>query len=361
MFESSAKTNGGWAGQARPPWRALILGALILAFAALLLIAPAARAEPPTPGLTGTTPNSPNTDLSPFVHGNSSGIEIHSVPLLRSGPVRLGTGPREIQLFTNASCQGTPAAVGTPAELDTSGIQVTVEAEQTTLLSANQTEGAEVSGCSAPIEYQQVKELPPPPPPTPPNGGTTAPTGPSNASPPPAPRLRAVPGGIANDNTPLVTGAAPGASSVKIFTNADCDGAPVATGSAAQFAAGVPVRVVDNAAVAFYGVSVGPGGHSRCSDPAFYVEDSLAPHVRITMGPASKTRRHSATFRFTDVNGNLPGTAFFCRVDRGKWRKCGSPLHLHHLRKRRYTVSVKATDAAGNAEKKPAKRRFKVI
>jgi len=149
---------------------------------------------------------------------------------------------------------------------------------------------------------------------------------------------------------------------VEIFTDPGCEGAPIARGSAAQLAAGIQVQVADNVFVAFYGVSVGPGGReSRCSAPAYYVEDSLAPHTRITMGPASKTRRHKAIFRFTDTNGNMPGTSFFCKVDKSKWRKCSSPLHLRHLHRRRYVVRVKATDLAGNVERKPAKRRFKVI
>lgn len=179
---------------------------------------------------------------------------------------------------------------------------------------------------------------------------------------PDPPHLRTVPGGVANDDTPMVTGTAPGAASVRIFTNSTCDGTPVAKGSAAQFAAGLEVQVVDNVAVSFYAVSVGGNGRqSACSQPVVYVEDSTVPHTRITMGPASRTRKHVAVFRFTDTTGAAPGTAFFCKVDRGKWKPCSSPLRLRRLHLRRYTVRVRAIDPAGNAEKKGAMRRFKVV
>lgn len=171
-----------------------------------------------------------------------------------------------------------------------------------------------------------------------------------------------VPTGRANDNTPLVGGSAPGAASVKIFTNPSCEGSPVAKGSAEQFASGLEVQVVDNVTVAFSAVSIGPGGgQSHCSAPVYYVEDSTIPHTRITMGPASKTRRHAAVFRFTDTTEDAPGTTFLCKVDRARWKRCSSPLRLRRLHVRRYVVRVKATDVAGNAETRAATRRFKVI
>jgi hypothetical protein len=159
-----------------------------------------------------------------------------------------------------------------------------------------------------------------------------------------------------------VTGSAPGAASVRIFTTPDCSGAPVARGSAAQLEAGLNVQVADNVTVAFYGASVGSGGAlSKCSTAVFYVEDSTAPHTVITMGPGSKTRKHTAVFRFTDTTGAAAGTAFFCKVDKGKWKTCSSPLRLRRLHLRRYVLQVKATDPAGNSEAKPARRRFKVV
>jgi hypothetical protein len=332
---------------------------------ALSLAARADAAPPPVPILTGTDPGSPSTDLSPFVHGNSTGIIISKARPLLLGPIAFGTESEErtIALFLNSNCEGTPAAEGSALALDTVGIQVTVPAEQVSFISAEQSDVNGTSGCSKALKYEHVKELPPPTE-EPPVGGGEGPGGGvgGGGQAPPAPHLRVLPRLIANDNTPRLTGSAPGAVAVKIYVDPSCSGAPVAGGTAAQFAAGLPVQVVDNVIVTFYGVSVGSGGaRSSCSEPAYYVEDSLTPHTRITMAPASKTRRRTAVIRFTDVNGYLPGTDFYCKVDRGHWKRCRSPLRLKHLHLRRYVVQVKATDLAGNVERRPAKRRFRVV
>jgi hypothetical protein len=336
----------------------------------ILIGAPAAQAEPPA--LIGTSPASPNTDLFPLVRGNSSGVIISSVPMARTSAItRAGEGEGTIELFKNKACEGAPAASGTVAQFDTSGIQISVDPEAITYISAERIDSGGASGCSKKwLEYEHVKELPPPkeePPVNPPAqpGNPQAPGVPPSggiAPPPAAPRLRTVPGGFANDNIPLVTGTAPGAAAVRIFTGADCGGSPVAKGAAAQFEAGLEVQVADNAAVAFSAVSIGPGGaQSRCSAPVYYVEDSLMPRTRITMGPASKTRKRVAVFRFADTTGDAPGTTFFCKFDRRKWKQCSSPLNLKRLPRKRHVLKVKAVDPAGNAESKPAQRRFKVI
>jgi hypothetical protein len=113
--------------------------------------------------------------------------------------------------------------------------------------------------------------------------------------------------------------------------------------------------------VVFSAVAVSDGGQSSCSNSVQYVEDSTPPHSRITMAPAAKTRHRTVVFRFTDTTGDPAGTAFFCKVDKRKWRLCSSPLRLQGLHLAKHTVEVKATDPAGNAETRPAKRSFKVV
>src|SRR4051794_29844316 len=331
MSEPGVNVDEGRATAARPSLRLI---AVLAALGTGLFLAPAADAAvPPTPVLVGTDPPSPSADLSPFVHSNS--IIISKARGLGLAPVAFSPEGDTIALYLNPSCEGEPASEGTALDLDTVGIQVTVPPERVTFISAKQFEGGEPSGCSKPLEYEHVKELPQP---------TGASAGGVGQAPAP-PRLRVLPRPIANDNTPRVTGSAPGAAAVRVYVNPSCSGAAVASGTAAQFAAGLPVQVLDNVAVTFYGVSVGAGGaRSRCSAPAYYVEDSLRPHTRITMAPASRTRRRTAVIRFTDVNGYVPGTIFLCKVDRRRWKPCRSPLRLKHLRLRRYVVQVKATD-----------------
>lgn len=365
MSKPRASVAEGRAIAARPSLRSISLVALAM----LLLAAPAARAEPPA--LIGTSPPSPHTDLFPLVHGNASGVIISGLPLVRTSAISMAAEDEgTINLFKNKACEGEPAASGTEFQFDSSGIQLGVDPETTTYISAQRIDSEGPSGCSNKwLEYVHVKELPPPkeeppvdPPTDPPAQPPAIEPAKDTSAPPGAPKLRTIPGGFANDNTPLVTGSAPGAAAVRVFTNPECDGSPVVKGSVGEFEDGLEARVVDNTVIAFYAVSVGPGGaSSRCSSPVFYVEDSLTPRTRITMGPASKTRKRKAVFRFKDSTGDAPGTTYFCKFDRKKWRQCRSPLNLRGLKLRGHVLRVKATDPAGNVEAKPATRRFKVV
>ena len=101
--------------------------------------------------------------------------------------------------------------------------------------------------------------------------------------------------------------------------------------------------------------------HSGCSEPVSYTEDSTAPRTRITMGPGVKTRKHKAVFRFQDITEDPPGTTFACKVDKAKWKPCNSPFDVKHLKPHHYVVTIRATDLAGNLERKPVKRRFIVV
>jgi hypothetical protein len=283
-------------------------------------------------------------------------------------PRLLGTADPEavVSIYASAGCVGSPVATGSGAAFGSSGIQVLVADNSETTFSARAEIAGFVSGCSGAIVYREAT-----PPPSNPGGGGAgggggsaggggvAPAAP--VSPPPPPRLRTVPGGAANDNDPRVTGTAQGAATVLVYADPECGSSPIAKGSAAEFAAGLPVRVADNSVVVFSAVSVAGGKASKCSDPVVYVEDSLTPRTRITMGPAAKTAKRKAIFRFTDTTGSTLGTTFFCRVDKRKWKQCASPLRLAKLRPKRHLVQVKAIDSAGNAESKGVKRGFKVL
>lgn len=267
-----------------------------------------------------------------------------------------------VSIYATPDCKGTPLASGSGATFGAGGIQVGVADNSETTFHAKATMAGFPSPCSAgSISYREVTPPPVPGPGGGEGGGSGGAVAPPPAVTPPAPHLRTIPGGSANNNTPLLTGTALGAATVRIYATPDCSGSPVAKGSAGEFAAGLPVRVVDNVVAVFSGISASGGKDSKCSDPAVYVEDSMTPHTRITMGPAAKTAKRKAIFRFTDTTGNVPGTAFLCRVDRRKWKQCASPLRLRSLRPRRYLIQVKATDPAGNAEQRGAKRSFRVV
>lgn len=263
-----------------------------------------------------------------------------------------------VSIYSDSSCSALVAS-GPAATFSGEGIQVHVADNSTTGFHAVATLAGISSGCSSStISYQEVT-----PAGEPGNGGTGPATPPSSngAAKPPPPRLRTIPGGIANDVTPLITGSAPQAALVKVFGTPDCSGPVLARGSAAQLAAGLPVQIVPNTSVAFYGRSVdSDGDQSACSDPAVYTDDSIAPRTRITAGPGVKTLKRTVVFRFADITDG-PDTRFLCKVDRKPWKSCRAPLKLKKLGYRRHVLRVKAFDAAGNREKHPVKRSFQVV
>ena len=428
------------------------------AIACVGVFAPTAGAvEPPAPALTGTNPPSPNVSTAPRIFGSADGVITLAVPsAVGSGPVAQANNPSfTITIYTDSNCAGPVAASGTSAELEGSGIQVTVAPDSTTTFFATQTDPSDPGNpslCSTPgLTYTQAA------PPNPPTVTAVSPVGPAddnsphvigsadsgatvsiyaNAAcsgsplgsgtdsdfagggievsvpdnsttdfyaaafnkgvpstcstssvtyqevtppdsgggggggeeeavvgvPPGAPKLRTVPGGRANDNAPMLTGSAPGASSVEVFDNAGCNGPPVAGGSAAQFAGGglqVERRRQHDHRLLRRRLDSG-GNASACSPtPAVYTEDSIAPRTRITLGPGSKTRRHvrsSASPTSPRGRHQVP-----LQARRRKWKSCHAPLEAQAAaRHRRHTVRVKADDAAGNREKRGVKRRFQV-
>lgn len=293
---------------------------------------------PAAPTFSSTTPASPANENFPRLSGSAA-------------------GKSTVTIYTDSSCSSS-AGSGTAAEFSAGGIQVHVADNSTTTFYAIAALAGFTSSCSSSsIAYQEVT------PPEQPGGGT--PNDPPVSDPPgkpQPPQLRTIPGGIANDVTPLITGSAPGAKSVRIYGASDCKGAVLAKGSVAQLQAGFPVQIVPNTTVAFYGKAIDGGGdESACSPvPAVYTDDSIAPKTRITVGPGVKTLKRTVVFRFADVTGG-PDTKFLCKVDRKPWRSCHAPLKLKKLGHKRHILRVKAYDAAGNREKKGVKRSFQVV
>lgn len=289
---------------------------------------------PAPPTFTAVTPASPANENFPLISGSSAPNSI-------------------VFLYTNSSCSGAPVASGTAAAFAGAGIQVQVPDNSVTTFYAMATLAGIESGCSSSsISYQEV---------TPPES-SPPPVSDGHGNKPPAPRLNTIPGGVANDATPLVTGSAPNAVMVKIFASPGCNGTPVARATAAQFAAGAPVQIVPNTTVTFYGRSVDvDGDESACSAiPAVYTDDSIVPRTRITAGPSAKTRKPTVIFRFADITHGRD-TSFLCKMDRHRWKPCQTPLTLTRLGHKRHMLRVKAYDAAGNKEARGVKRSFRVV
>jgi hypothetical protein len=85
--------------------------------------------------------------------------------------------------------------------------------------------------------------------------------------------------------------------------------------------------------------------------------DTTAPATMIKSGPAATTTSTGASFAFTSSEN---GSTFSCKLDSGSWASCISPKAYSGLAVSSHTFSVKATDAAGNADASPATRSWAV-
>jgi hypothetical protein len=353
---------------------------------------------PDIPRLVTTSPPSsaaePASSLTPTILGEAEPgdiIVVESYPLRAlsltsdavTAAVEGGTkNPTfEIKIFNGTGCTGAPVAVDSAATFEGGGIPVSVAPDSETTFSALQVDPAhptEPSGCSNPLIYWegnvgvgggfgegspgggasggstgQGSGA------NPAGGGTVGPGQPAGGK-PHAPQIHTDPGGRAKDVTPFVIGSAPGADTVNVYASDNCSGTPVANGTPAELSSGFQVSVAPNAETVFTAVSIA-AQRSSCSSPVTYTEDSTAPRTRVTMGPGVKTHKRKAVFRFKDITSDPPGTSFVCKVDKRKWRRCKSPFRAKHLKKGRHVVKIRATDLAGNVERHPVKRRFRVV
>ena len=85
--------------------------------------------------------------------------------------------------------------------------------------------------------------------------------------------------------------------------------------------------------------------------------DLTPPETEITAGPVGTVTSASAVFSFwsPDVSAS-----FECKLDDGAWHPCAGPQSYASLTDGGHTFSVRATDAAGNADPSPAARAWAV-
>jgi hypothetical protein len=273
---------------------------------------------PAAPTLTDTDPDSPANDNSPEVKGTAE-----------SGST--------VKLYPNATCSGTEAASGTAAAFASPGLTVSVANDSSTTFYATATDAAgHTSACStSSITYVE------------------------DSTSPAAPILTDTnPDSPANDNSPEVLGTADAGSTVKLYANASCSGAEVASGSASTFGTpGLTVPVADDSNTTFYGTASDAAGNTSSCSVFFvnYVEDSAEPQTTIDSGPGV-TSDTTPTFTFS---ANEPAT-FECRLDLEEFASCTSPHTTTPLADGPHTFFVMATDTAGNGDSTPASHNFVV-
>lgn len=79
--------------------------------------------------------------------------------------------------------------------------------------------------------------------------------------------------------------------------------------------------------------------------------DTEPPDTSITSGPPGATNSSDASF---DLASSEAGSRFECGLDGGAWTPCTSPQQVSYLGEGSHTVSVRAVDAAGNADPSPS-------
>lgn len=85
--------------------------------------------------------------------------------------------------------------------------------------------------------------------------------------------------------------------------------------------------------------------------------DTTPPETTIDSGPAGTTGSTSASFAFSSSEA---GSTFACSIDGGASVPCTSPVTFSGLAAGAHTFSVRATDAAGNADPTRAERAWTV-
>lgn len=230
--------------------------------------------------------------------------------------------------------------------------------------------------------------------------GNFAPLGPPTPS-----QLSTDPSSPGASLTPRLRGQSDPNTAIKVYATADCSGAPVATGTQVELGGtGIQVNVAEGSTTSFRATATDANGDtSPCSSPTSYTQQSspppppppgeegastgdgtgagsggasgggepprgggkggavyVIPRTRITFAPASKTRARRPIFRFTDSTGQ-DGTSFRCKLDRGRWHDCTSPVKLKRLKLGRHVFQVIAINAVGAPEPVSVKRPFKVV
>ncbi|MCB0876215.1 MAG: hypothetical protein KDB46_08475 [Solirubrobacterales bacterium] len=92
--------------------------------------------------------------------------------------------------------------------------------------------------------------------------------------------------------------------------------------------------------------------------------DTTAPDTTIGKGPKAKIKTKKKQVLVKVTFRSEPGSAFECRVDKGKFKRCGSPFRAKVKSRggkgRKHTISVRAIDPSGNVGE-PAKVGFRVV
>ncbi len=100
-----------------------------------------------------------------------------------------------------------------------------------------------------------------------------------------------------------------------------------------------------------------PSSSGVSQDLAFSV-DTTRPTATVASAPPAQTGARTAT---VDVISSDAGSTFQCKVDRAAWAPCTLPLKLTKVRLGAHSVQVRATDPAGNVQRRPLVVPWRVV
>ena len=80
-----------------------------------------------------------------------------------------------------------------------------------------------------------------------------------------------------------------------------------------------------------------------------------APETTITKGPKKKTTKGKAKFKF---KSDTAGAKFQCKLDKGRFKRCGSPKTYRHIKRGKHKFKVRAI-ADGKTDPTPATYKWK--
>jgi hypothetical protein len=84
----------------------------------------------------------------------------------------------------------------------------------------------------------------------------------------------------------------------------------------------------------------------------------VRPDTRISAGPAARTARRTAAFRFASTE---PSSTYRCKLDARAWTSCASPKAYRNLAAGRHVFRVASRDADGNIDPTPAVRSWRIV
>ena len=90
--------------------------------------------------------------------------------------------------------------------------------------------------------------------------------------------------------------------------------------------------------------------------PSPTAPDTTPPRTSLRRTRINQAKR-KATFSF--ASGER-GSRFLCKLDKRKYKPCTSPKTYKRLKRGKHVFRVKARDRAGNVDRTPVVKRFKI-